>query len=241
MAQTLEEWVLSDVRPYTDKPLSWLSQYHFFRDPTRPVYADSDYFFSPADGIILYQKEVKSDGDLIDIKGKGYTLRDALRDPTYDKPSLVVGIFMTFFDVHINRIPYSGRLSYRLLDAIGTLNLPMLEMEKSLVGDLKINLSNAAYLHHNERVVNRVDVPELAQSYYMLQIADYDVDSITPFDVRQNRQCRQGARFSQIRYGSQVDLIIPLSGEYGFIPVQEAGSHVRAGMDPLVKIEKGKK
>ena len=44
-------------------------------------------------------------------------------------------------------------------------------------------------------------------------------------------------RFSQIRYGSQVDFIIPLSERFRFIPVLKAGVHVKAGVDPLITIE----
>lgn len=237
MVQTLEDWVNSDVRLYEKAPLPWLSQYHFFRDPTRPGYTDPGYFFSPADGVVLYQKTVKPDDEFIDIKGAGYALRDALRDPYYDKPSLVIGIFMTFFDVHVNRIPFSGTLSYRLAEPIDTFNHPMLDVEKDLCEALRIDLNKATYLHSNQRMINRVDAPTLGQEYYILQIADYDVDCITPFDVRQNQPQQQGSRFSQIRYGSQVELIIPLSERHDFVPMQPTSCHVQAGIDPLVRIQ----
>jgi hypothetical protein len=45
----------------------------------------------------------------------------------------------------------------------------------------------------------------------------------------------QGRRFSQIRYGSQVDLIVPLSSRFDFTTIQETGDHVEAGVDPLIK------
>jgi phosphatidylserine decarboxylase len=107
MAKTLHDWIETDVRPFRDKPVAWLSQYHFFRDPVRPTYSDPGYFFSPADGVILYQRTVLPDECLVRIKGKAYSLKDALRDADYNAPSLVIGIFKTFFDVHINRIPFS--------------------------------------------------------------------------------------------------------------------------------------
>lgn len=58
MARKLPDWLESDVRPFQKKSASWISQYHFFRDPIRPSYSDLGYFFSPADGIILYQRQV---------------------------------------------------------------------------------------------------------------------------------------------------------------------------------------
>ena len=143
---------------------------------------------------------------------------------------------MTFYDVHINRIPYPGRLTYRLLDSIDTFNHPMLGVEKSILDDLRISLSSADYLHYNQRVLNRVYSTQLQQDYYVLQIADYDVNSITPFELKQNQPMVQGRRFSQIRYGSQVDLIIPLSKRWQFDILQPTGYHVVAGIDRLVPL-----
>ena len=75
----------------------------------------------------------------------------------------------------------------------------------------------------------------------MLQIADYDVDCITPFSLKQNHPVGQGQRFSTVRYGSQVDLIVPLSPRFDFVTVQNIGDHVEAGVDPLIRlIEKTK-
>ena len=157
-------------------------------------------------------------------------------DPHYDAPSLVIGIFMTFFDVHINRIPYSGRLSYRAMDPIDTFNHPMLDVEKSILQELRVSTDSLEYLHHNQRVLNEIYAADLAQPYYVLQIADYDVDCITPFELKQNQPVVQGRRFSQVRYGSQVDLIVPCSSRFDFETVQRTGDHVEAGTDPLIKL-----
>jgi len=236
MAKTLKEWVDTDVTPIKDKPLKWISEEHFFRDPSRPMFCDPEYFFSPADGIIIYQREVQPTDCIVDIKGKAYSLRSAMQDDTFDQASLVIGVFMTMYDVHINRLPYAGFLSYRQLDAISTFNRPMLDIEHSLVDDLMIDHSKAEYLHSNQRMINRVYAPDLQQYYYVLQIADYDVDCIMPFQLNQNVVLGQNERFSQIRFGSQVDLIVPLSEWYHWEPVQETGTHVEAGVDPLIKI-----
>jgi len=62
-----------------------------------------------------------------------------------------------------------------------------LEVERSILEDLRVSLEDAKYLHLNQRVLNRVFSTDLGQEYYILQIADYDVDSITPFDLKQNQ------------------------------------------------------
>lgn len=236
MAKTLQRWLEEDVQTFQDKSVAWLSQFHFFRDPIRPTYSDLSYFFSPADGIILYQREVRPDEAILEIKGKAYSLRAALRDPDFNAECLVIGTFMTFYDVHVNRVPYPGQLSYRELDPIDTYNRPMLDVEKHILDNLRIPTDAFEYLHHNQRMVNRIFSSELGGPYYVLQIADYDVDCITPFDLKQNQAAGQGERFSMIRYGSQVDLIVPLSARFDFELLQDTGCHVEAGLDPLIKL-----
>ena len=66
MAKSLEEWVATDVSPFRERPIAWLSQFHFFRDPTRPSYSDTSYFFSPLDGILLYQEVVGPQEAILD-------------------------------------------------------------------------------------------------------------------------------------------------------------------------------
>jgi len=210
MAKNLEEWVEGDVRSLKEKGLRWLSEEYFFRDQVCPMISHPSYFFAPADWILLYLETVKPEDPIVEIKGKAYSMRDAMRDPAYQYPSMVVGIFMTFFDVHVNRMPFAGRLCYRELEAIHTYNHPMLALEKSVVDDLCINLDQTGYLHSNQRMLNKIIAPDLGQHYYVLQIADYDVDAIMPFHLKQNRRLAQNQRSSQIRYGSQVDLIVPL-------------------------------
>lgn len=238
MAKPLTDWVANDVVRLDERSPAWLSDVYFFRDPRRRRVIDSRYFFSPADGVLLYQKTVKPEEPILDIKGEAYSLRDALRDPEYDRECLVIGIFMTFFDVHVNRIPYRGTLSYRELPPIHTYNRPMLDVENRLLYDLQLDLSDAQYLRPNQRVVNRIYAPTLGVSYHLLQIADYDVSCITPFRLKQNIPVQQADRFSQIRYGSQVDLVIPLSPDYELTPVHRDSDHVEAGLDTLVRVDR---
>jgi phosphatidylserine decarboxylase len=238
MSKNLEEWIDTDVKEIRKKPLKQISEEYFFRDPCRPVYSDTNYMFSPADGVILYQKRVKADECIIDIKGKHFSLQDAMRDEFFDKTCLVIGIFMTMYDVHINRIPYGGYLSWKYLKPISTFNFPMLDVEQDIVDELTFSPAKAGYLHSNQRVLNRVFSPELATCYYILQIADYDVDCITPFELEQNMPVGQNERFSMIRFGSQVDLIVPLGEGYELETLQNDTDHVEAGLDPLIKIRK---
>jgi phosphatidylserine decarboxylase len=237
MAKSIEDWIEQDVDPIRERPITWITQEYFFRDPARPLYSDVSHFFSPADGIILYQQIVDPAEGMVEIKGRLHSLRDALRNDRYDKRSLVIGIFMTMYDVHVNRIPYRGRLSYRELEPVDSYNYPMLSVEKSLLDDLRIDLSQAEYLHNNQRMLNTIVAPDLAQAYYILQIADYDVSCITPFELKQNWPVEQNGPFSMVRFGSQVDLLLPLNPNVTYELTQETGVHVEAGVDTLIRVD----
>ena len=234
MAQTLKEWLGGEVKELQKLPVGDLSNTFFFRDPLRSNHIDHKHFYSPADGTILYQKVVNPGEPVVEIKGVNYTLQDVMCDEDYDKPSLVIGIFMSFYDVHINRIPYGGVLRYEHLEPIESTNKPMLAVEKDILNKA-INPNNMDYLKYNERMFNEIYVPSLNYKYYLIQIADEDVNVIAPFK-HQGDLCAQNERFSLIRWGSQVDLVLPLDDRFEFETLIDDAMHVNAGLDKLVKI-----
>src|SRR5688572_1564618 len=140
MAKQLEEWIETDVELVRGRSQRWLGEQFFFRDPARAVVTDPGYFFSPADGVVLYQRRVSPDEPLVELKGRNFTLREAMREPDYAHESLVIGIFMTYYDVHVNRVPYGGRVCYRELDPLDTYNYPMLSVELELLDELRVDL-----------------------------------------------------------------------------------------------------
>ena len=242
MAEKLEDWLNGEVAELQKLSVGELSNTFFFRDPLRPTYIDNNYFYSPADGTILYQKLVLPGTScceqVIEIKGKNYTLQDVMGDKDYNKPSLVIGIFMSFYDVHINRIPYSGTIKYNRLEPIESTNKPMLAVEKDILNNV-INPNNMDYLKYNERVLNTIYNSSLDYTYYIVQIADEDVNVIAPFK-QQGDLCTQNERFSLIRWGSQVDLVLPIDNRYQFELLLKETMHINAGLDKLIKINYAK-
>jgi len=234
MAEKLEDWLNGEVAELSKLPVGELSNMYFFRDPIRPNFIDNEHFYSPADGTIIYQKVVQPSEAVVEIKGINYTLKDVMSDDEYDKPSLVIGIFMSFYDVHINRIPYGGILKYKPLEPIESTNKPMLAVEKDILNKV-INPDNMEYLKYNERMSNTVYVPSLDYTYHIIQIADEDVNVIAPFK-KQLDLVTQNERFSLIRWGSQVDLVLPLDPRFKFETVLNDTMHINAGLDKLVKI-----
>lgn len=209
---------------------------HFVRDSVRPQFVDSSVFFAPADGVIVYQRRVQPDEPLVELQGQRYTLRDALRDSELDQPCLVIGIFMTTYDVHVNRVPYAGTLSYRALPQSHTQNRPMRQLEQQLVRGGSFASASADFLFTNERLLNTVHAPDLGIAYHLLQITDHDLTTIQPFELRQVRPVMQNQRLAQIRSGSHVDLILPLTSRWTYETLVPDHWHVEAGLDPLVRI-----
>ena len=235
MAKTLDQWIATDVAKAEKLGVTKLSTEFFFRDPSRPNYIDHEHFYSPADGVILYQKFIKDPTQpVVEIKGMNYTLQDVMGDKDYNKPSLVIGVFMSFYDVHINRVPYGGIIRYKRLEPIESTNKPMLAIEKDILNKT-INPDNLEYLKYNERMLNEFYIPSLDYKYYVLQIADEDVNVIAPFHEQDNLLV-QNERFSLIRWGSQCDLVLPLDDRFNFEIYQDDHVHVEAGVDQLVKV-----
>ena len=68
MAQKLEDWLDTEVEELCKLPVGDLSNTFFFRDPMRPNYIDYQHFYSPADGVILYQKIVEDITAIFELK-----------------------------------------------------------------------------------------------------------------------------------------------------------------------------
>ena len=76
----------------------------FFRDPPRRIVADPSAIVSPADG-------VSKDVELI----KSETLEcDELRRLFHDKDILRIGIFLSVFNVHLNRAPWEMKVEFKV-------------------------------------------------------------------------------------------------------------------------------
>lgn len=238
MAEKLEDWLKTHVANYKSMNDGDIYYGKFFREENRAIIRDPMAFYSPADGVIIYQRKVKPDQKLVEIKGKNYTLHEVLMDKEIkDTDYYVVGVFMTYYDVHVNRMPTDGLLNYKFLDSIQSNNLPMIFMEKGIfANDLNYKKMNVDYLFNNERMRNDIRYMKKEIDYTVVQIADKDVDNITHFSVDNPDTFTQGERFSFIRWGSQCDLIIPAHPKYNFKFLQKEMTHVKAGLDKLVQI-----
>ena len=76
----------------------------FFRDPPRKIAADPSAIVSPADGVIKDIELIKSE-----------TLEcDEFRRLFHDKDILRIGIFLSVFNVHLNRAPWEMKVDFKV-------------------------------------------------------------------------------------------------------------------------------
>lgn len=163
---------------------------HFFRDPERVGPEDAEAVSSPADGkVIKIARE---------------------EDPITGEPRQVVAIFMNVFDVHVNRMPVSGKV----------------ETIRYIPGKF-INASFDKAHKDNERNIVVV-TGKGNQRFTMVQIAGLIARRIV-CRVEPQDKLKRGERFGLIKFGSRVDLYIP----DGYMPVVSIGQRVVAGETAL--------
>jgi phosphatidylserine decarboxylase len=204
----------------------------FFRNPVRtPPLAEG--ILSPADGTVVYVKTVQPFEEVAVIKkGVKATVRDILRE---DDPSskLVIGVFMSPFNVHYNRVPLSGQVEFiRHYPAMGK-NVHMGPMHWRTLLNRPPHYVNSLHIVQNERKVTLIRglFKGRALACYIVQIAAKSVNGIDSY-VGEGNTVKRGEIFGMIRIGSQVDLIVPWYEDLR--PRVKVGDKVRAGETILI-------
>ena len=150
--------------------------FYFFRDPNRTIPLD-DFIVSPADGIITYIGEAKTP---IDIQNKS---------EVYKK----ISIFLSIFDVHVNRMPIDGTIK-----------------EIKYIPGKFINATLNKSNEQNER--NIIKISNGTNDYFVVQIAGLIARRII-CSVNNNQDLKKGERIGIIKFGSRVDLYLPKSNK----------------------------
>ena len=148
---------------------------YFFRDPERVVPENKNILISPADGKILFSGSSKSPENLSDNKQLDLNK---------------VSIFMNVFDVHVNRVPISGKVIW-LKYVPGTF----------------FNASLDKSSENNERMIVKIEVSK-GVFVYVVQIAGLIARRIK-CDLTENESVTMGQRYGLIRFGSRVDVYFP--------------------------------
>lgn len=203
--------------------------YRFYRDPERTVPDSSNVIVSPADGKVIYIRESRNGMLPVSTKyGHDYRLQELMKTPFYSEDAVVIGIGMSFLDVHVNRAPIGGRITLQR-------HFP------GLFGSLR----RTEMVFENERATTIIEQGELQVA--IVQIASRLVHQIASF-VHEGQDVTLGQRIGIIRFGSQVDLVLParedlklkvqpgelvIAGQSIIATFEPAGS--RAGNQELLK------
>jgi phosphatidylserine decarboxylase len=182
--------------------LSALFPLWFFRDPKRKIPGEAGLVTAPADGRVVYVEEVEED----DFIGG---------------PAVKIGIFLSVFNVHVNRAPAAARvvgLSYR-------------------PGKF-LNALKSASSEENEQMAVRLE--ETAAPYRRMvvrQIAGAIARRIVCW-VRPGDLLERGSKFGMIKFGSRTELV--LGRAPNLIVETRPGRKVKAGTSVLARYgEKG--
>jgi phosphatidylserine decarboxylase len=182
---------------------------------------------------VVYVKRLVAHEDVIHIKrGLAARLSDILREDE-PMPKLLIGVFMSPFDVHYNRAPLSGTVGFVRHHPGRGGNLHMGPMHWRVVTRRKPYYRGSAHILCNERTVTRIDGTMNGRrlACYVVQIAARTVAGIDSYKAPGDT-VERGAIFGMIRIGSQVDIVIPWRDD---LRVHVGpGDRVRAGETVLV-------
>jgi phosphatidylserine decarboxylase len=212
--------------------LLW-SRVWFYRNPTRTPPAQAG-LLSPADGTVVYVKRAAPGEAVIVVKqGLSARVEDILWEDDA-RPKLLIGVFMSPFDVHYNRAPFDATVESVRRHAARGRNVHMGEMHWRSAMGVEPRYAGSAHIVQNERVVTRfagIHRGEPLQAY-VVQIGALTVNGIDSYFGPGQRVAR-GQTFGMIRIGSQVDLVVPW--REGFEVAVRPGDRVRAGETILVR------
>ena len=185
-------------------PLGWLGLVltlwcvYFFRNPDRVTPDREGLVISPADGVVCLVGPAVPPVEL----GMG------------DSPMTRVCVFMSVFDVHVNRAPLAGRIT-RIAYKPGKF--------------LNAALDKAS--EDNERMAIRMETTGGADIAFV-QIAGLVARRIK-CDLSEGQEVQAGERFGLIRFGSRVDVYLP----EGVAPQVALGQRCVAGETVLADLQ----
>lgn len=170
---------------------------YFFRDPPRTVPTEPGLIVSPADGTIAEVTEIDD-------------------DPFVTGPAVRIGIFLSIFNVHLNRSPVYCRVIGLQYNRGKYLNA--LKPESAL---------------ENENM--RIELQQPAPTYRRMavrQIAGAIARRIV-CDLRPGEMIDRGERFGMIKLGSRTELILPR--EEGLEIMVRKGQKMKAGSTVIAR------
>lgn len=160
--------------------LFFIFNIYFFRDPERKTDLKENEIICPADGRIIFLQRIFDDRFL-------------------NREAIKISIFMSIFNVHVNRVPINGVVEKIIYNKgkffSANLDKASLENESNgIVLDLNINTGKG------KAKIAFVQIAGLIARRIVCKIKEGD-------------EVASGERFGLIKYGSRLDLYLPLNFE----------------------------
>jgi len=168
---------------------------YFFRNPARNIPQECDIVVSPADGRVM-------------------SITDIYEDEFIKGPARKVNIFLSVFDVHINRFPVGGIIKYQQYT------------KGKFLPAWRENISS-----ENER--HALGIENDCMKVMVIQIAGLIARRIVSW-VTVGDTLRQGERYGLIRFGSSTEVIVPSNVDI----LVNKGDTVRGGTTILGRLRK---
>lgn len=175
--------------------LVWLEIIWFFRDPERTIPADADALVSPADGTVTNVDEVD--------------------EPEFGR-ALRISIFLSIFNVHVNRLPRAGRI-------INVRYFP----------GAFLDARNPDSAVRNEQLWIDMEEEGTNRPIRLKQISGAIARRIVCW-LKAGDVVRKGERLGMIKFGSRTDVLIP-AGQARSISVK-VGDTVKGGATILMRV-----
>ena len=188
--------------------LWFLRKVWFYRDPIRrPESSDRSTIVAPADGRVVYVKQIKHGVVISEKLGQKIPLPEITGDATPELDGWAIGIYMSPLDVHFNYCPFPGTVE-RIHRTSAKLNLPMLDLWEYLqVVWLRRMVDMFARRYHLENERNTIFLDSSGLKMAVVLIADKFVSKIKCF-VEEGQKLGYSDKLGFIERGSQVDLVI---------------------------------
>lgn len=170
----------------------------FFRDPDRRIPQGEGILVSPADGFISAVKTLEM-------------------HPFLNSEAIQISIFLTIFDVHVNRIPVSG-----VVNNVEYKTGKFKAAYKDETSDLNEQTEISMTTNSGTRVVFKQIAGQLARRIVCR--------------IKKGQNINAGDRFGMIKFGSRTDLIVPAGTQ---IEVKK-GQHVNGGTTIIARLTTNK-
>ena len=180
----------------------WAFMVLFFRNPSREITADAGVLVAPADGTVW---------DIGEVDEQEYIEGRCLR----------IGIFLSVFNVHVNRAPCAGEIEW-------------LSHKEGGFSDARSE--TAALSNENNSIGMRISESEAAGVPLVLKQVSGAIARRIICPLKQKDRVTRGGLIGMIKYGSRTEIIIPL--EAGFQPSVAVKDKVCGGVTILGRFEK---